>query len=153
MKRLTCMVLILAMVGCAPAVVPAPGPEETGFAPVGTGAADFLRTRARVLDAEVETLVKESASLEKRRDALALEAADYRSRALEAKRSPYMSASQRKAKYDFWTDIARERDRQIKACNSRLRAMTSQITFLKMKHETILREARQARNAVAPTPG
>ena len=151
MRFPACALLVLASVGCAPVTVPEA--DQTGFARIGTGAADILQMKARALRAEEEMLLKECASLEKRRAALRREADDYRFRAVEAKRSPYLSASQRKAKFDLWTDIAMERDRQVNVCDKRLTAMTGQIMFLKMKHETALREARQARNAVVPTPG
>jgi len=151
MRLLACMLLVLVLVGCAPVIVPEA--DETGVAPIGNGAADILQTKARALRGEVNTLLKECASLEKRRAALRQEADDYRFRAIEAKRSPYLSASQRKAKDDLWTDMAIEHDRQVNACDKRLTAMTAQIMFLRMRHETLLREARQARNAVVPAPG
>lgn len=153
MRILVCTFLVLAAVGCAPVTVAVTAPEEAGVAPVGEGAADILQMRARALRAEVALLWKEHASLEKRRAALEREANDYRSRAVKAKRSPYLSASQRKAKFGLWTDIAMERDRQVNACGKRLTSMMADIMILKMKHETALREGRQAGDAVVPAPG
>jgi len=152
-RILVCTFLVLAAIGCAPVTVPATAPDEAGIAPIGEGAVDILQMRARALRAEVQVLWKEHASLEKRRAALKREANDYRSRAIKAKRSPYLSASQRKAKFGLWTDIAMERDRQVNACDKRLTAMLTHIMFLKMKHETVLREARQAGNTVVLGPG
>ena len=150
MRRLACMLLVFASVGCAPVTVPE---AQNGFVPIGEGAADILGMKARALRAEVNTLRKECASLEKRRAVLMQEADGYRSRAVSAKRSQYLSASLRNAKFDLWTDIAVERDRQVKACDQRQTSMTAQIMFLEMQRQRVLHKVRQAEDAVVPGPG